>query len=350
MRLGIIGCGRIVHLVHLKALTRLPGVEVAALAEVDPERLRTASRLAPRAVAFSDYPALLARPDIEAVVICLPNALHAEAAIEALQRGKHVYLEKPLAVNLDEGRRVVAAWRKAGVVGMIGFNYRLSALYQTAREEIRSGRLGPLIGARSVFCSAAPSAAGWRQGRRSGGGAMMDLASHHIDLLHFLFGGRISRLFARIWSQFAEDDCATLQVWLDSGLSAQCFFSLSTVEQDRFEIYGQRGGVVIDRLSLLNMEFLNPSRNCGRLARLRGALGAFLRGPYLWERILKPASEPSYRAALAHFIAAARANRPSRPDLWDGYRSLAVVEAAKRSARTGEVVVVPDVDNEDFAG
>src|SRR5215470_16381615 len=100
LKVGLLGCGHIVQSVHLPVLVRLPGVELAALADPDPRRRDEAHRRASRAVARDDYRDVLAMPDVEAVVIALPNALHAEAAVEALRFGKHVYLEKPLATSL----------------------------------------------------------------------------------------------------------------------------------------------------------------------------------------------------------------------------------------------------------
>src|SRR6185369_3910139 len=99
LKVGLIGCGQIVRLVHLNILTRLPDVELVALAEIDPLRRESAHRVAPAAVCYEDPHRLLEQSDIEAVVICLPNALHAGIAAAALEKGKHVYLEKPVATR-----------------------------------------------------------------------------------------------------------------------------------------------------------------------------------------------------------------------------------------------------------
>ena len=121
------------------------------MAEPDSERREKARSRVPKAVVFDDYHELLTVPGIDAVVISLPNALHAEAAVAALEQGKHVYLEKPLATNLEAGRRVLEVWQSSRLVGMIGFNYRFHALYQRARQYIQSGELSPLVGVRSIF-------------------------------------------------------------------------------------------------------------------------------------------------------------------------------------------------------
>ncbi|MCS6925822.1 MAG: Gfo/Idh/MocA family oxidoreductase [Candidatus Binatia bacterium] len=351
VKIGLIGCGRIAQLVHLDVLRRLPGAELVALADVDPRRRREASRRVPGTAAFADYHELLARPEVEAVVICLPHALHAEAAIAALQQGKHVYLEKPLATNLDDARRVLSAWRDTGVVGMIGFNYRFNALYQTVKQYIQEGKLGELVSVRSVFSAAPRALPAWKQQRQSGGGALLDLALHHIDLVRFVFEQEVCEVFAQLRSQRSEDDSAVLHLRLVDGLLVQSFFSLSAIEEDRFELYGTAGKLAVDRHRSFNVEITDPAcAHRARLGRLGRRMWAALRGPYLWDKLLAPRREPSYRAALLQFVTAVRTNLAVRPNFQDGYRSLAVVAAAEQSARTGRMVALTGLGEEDSGG
>jgi len=315
LKLGLAGCGRIAQLVHLKVLRELPGVELAAVAEADPQRLDEARRLAPGAAAVSSYEELIAMPGVEAVVICLPNDLHARAAAAALRAGKHVYLEKPLATSLAEARPALEAWRRAGRVGMIGFNYRFHPLYRSARLRLERGELDELLGARSVFCSAARPLPPWKRSRQSGGGALLDLASHHIDLVHYLFGQAVCEVAATLRSVHSEDDTATVELRLAGGMQVQSFFSLDAVDEDRFEIYGRGGKLIIDRQRLGLVESL-------------------------FEKMGRPRREPSYAAALQHFVAAAEGRLRAEPDFEDGRRSLAIVEAAEESARTGRAIAL----------
>lgn len=138
LKIELIGCGRIAQLVHLNILTSLPDVELVAIADSHSGRRKEAVRRAPKVVAFDNYQELLEMPEVEAVVICLPPALHADAAIASFEAGKHLYLENPIATSLADAREVVGAWRKAGTVGMIGFNYRFNLLYQSAKQFIQS--------------------------------------------------------------------------------------------------------------------------------------------------------------------------------------------------------------------
>src|SRR5690349_12094159 len=139
LKIGLLGCGDIVRLVHLNILTHLPEVALTALAEADPRRREEVSRRVPSAAMYASYEELLIKADVDAVVICLPSALHAEATIAALERKRHVYVEKPLATMLRDGRRVLEAWQRAQVVGMVGFNYRFNTLYGAMKEHIQAG-------------------------------------------------------------------------------------------------------------------------------------------------------------------------------------------------------------------
>jgi predicted dehydrogenase len=225
----------------------MPRVELVAFAEPEPERRRAAARLAPKAKAFTDYEELLESAEVDAVVICLPNALHAAAAVAALKRGRHIYLEKPLATSLDEAQAVIEAWRPAGVVAMMGFNYRFNKLYESVRGHIRSRTLGQLLFARSVFSTAVEDLPLWKRARRSGGGVLLDLASHHLDLLRHIFGQEVLEVFAEIRSRKSDGDSATLHLRLADGMTVQSFFSTGAVEEDSLEIYGEGGKLSVDR-------------------------------------------------------------------------------------------------------
>lgn len=341
LRIGLIGCGHMGRLIHLKNLRRLPQVEIVAVAEPDAQPREQARRQVPRAALFSHYRELLEGSEIDAAVICLPNALHAEAAIAALQSGKHVYLEKPLAINVGDGRKLLEVWRYSGRVGMIGFSYRFNPLHQQLRRHLQAERLGEVIAVRSVFTTAHHPVPEWRQRRASGGGALLDLASHHVDLVRFWFDQRPLEVRATIKSERVEADTATLELRLANGLVMQSFFSLSSMDDDRFEIYGRRGKLSLDRYNSWDVDLTDSTRGAGSLRRLSQAVAWFARGRFGVRKLLAHGREPSFAAAMKHFVMAAQAGEQTRPDLEDGFHSLAVITAAEESARTGHAVSVP---------
>jgi predicted dehydrogenase len=334
LAIGVIGCGQIAQAVHLPILARLPGVRVTALADIDATRLSQAGARAPHAARFSDYTRLLATAAVDAVVVCVPPALHAEVAIAALQADKHVYLEKPLATTVEDGERVCEAWRRAGRVGMIGFNYRFNRLYRQARSHVCDDRIGPVVAVRSVFATTSDGLPDWKRARSSGGGALLDLASHDIDLVQFVLGEEVVEVFAEVRSLESEGDSAVLQMRLVSGIPAQIFVALGTAEEAVFEVYGQRGKVTVNRYQSLAAR-VSGARVHGRLRRLWNSAMAVRELPYFVQRLRAEAHEPSFAAGLAHFFGAIRGRHRACPDFLDGYRSLSVVAAAEESARTG---------------
>ncbi len=340
IKIGLIGCGWFAQAVHLPILRRLPGVEFAALVEPEPSRRQAASRCAPAAVAYADYRDLLKMRGLDAVIVSVPTALHAEVAIAAMQEGKPVYLEKPIATSLEEADKVVSVWKRSGVVGMVGFNYRFNALHEAARCHIYAGRLGRLVEVRSVFSTPPRDMPAWKQHRSTGGGVLLDLASHHIDLIRFLFQQEIQAVQADIDSCRTAQDTASLVLQLTDGLKVRSSFSLCTQDEDRFEIDGQTGSVTVDRYRSLSVEISTRNRQSTRVGRFAHILTAPSQAYYVWQKWRSPWNEPSYRRSLQAFVSAVQGQQVASPDLMDGYRSLEVIEAAEESAKTGRVVDV----------
>lgn len=140
--------------------------------------------------ATDDYRALLAREDIDAVSICTPNALHEEMAIAAMRAGKHVYLDKPVAVTAESAERMLRVQRETGVKCQVVLNNRFFPSTLRARQLVQEGRLGEIL---SFTCRYLHSgsvdpcrAMGWKQGLQ--GGVLLDMGSHALDLLTWLIG------------------------------------------------------------------------------------------------------------------------------------------------------------------
>lgn len=329
VRLGIIGCGRIVEVVHLPALAATAGIRVVGVAEPDDERRTRALRAVPMATPYADYQTLLAEPDIEAVLVSVPTPLHAEVARAAFAAGKHVYLEKPLAATLDEGRRIAEAARAAGTVGMLGFAFRFSPQYERLRELLADGALGAVAGATAVQTSSPRALPAWKQSRRTGGGVLLDLASHHIDLARHLFDDEVAAVGASTRSLRSEADTATLRLDMASGLQVDLFCSLAAGQTLRTAVYGADGRVVVEpwQRGRVAVEAGGPA-----LAdRVRAAVDAVL---------YRPDYHAPFRRAFAAFARAVRDGGAAGASLSDGLANLAVIEAAERSARSGRTEAV----------
>lgn len=333
LRIGIVGCGRIVRLAHLRVLHTAPEVHVVALADTDPDARAWAARQAPAATMFDDFRELLALPGLDAVVVAVPTLQHRDVAVAAFGRGLHVYLEKPIAASRPDAEAIISAWRDAGTVGVIGFNCRSSVLYRKLRSAIRDGAIGMPVAVRSALVARWPGDATWRLSPSSGGGALLELASHHVDLCRFVFDAEIEETEAVTWTNREADEAAMLRMRLSSGLHVQTLVAYGTIEEDRFEVYGTEGKLVVNRYDSLVVEHVPAAASGGltsslrRAAREVGAIG------YGLEKRRAPGQEPSYRDALLAFLEAARAGRQRSPDLEDGLHALRVIAAARASSR-----------------
>jgi predicted dehydrogenase len=229
---------------------------------------------------------------------------------------------------------VIEAWQRAGVVGMMGFNYRFNELYQSVRAQVCSGALGNLVMVRSVF-SKALKGSPQRLARECGGGVLLDLASHHLDLIRYFFDQEVSEVFAEIQSRSSEGDSAMLQMRLADGTAIQSFFSASAVEEDGFEIYGEGGKLSVNRYRSLDVRITHSTLAGFRLKQLQQSLRSLSHTPYFLKKVRAAANEPSYQTALRRFVSAAQSGEHLKPDFYDGYDNLKIIEAAERSAQTG---------------
>ena len=336
VKLGIIGCGKVVRLLHLPALRRVKGARVTAVADpVEKARLE-AARLAGRATVFADWRELLDRGDCDAVMICTPTVHHAECATQALAAGKHVYVEKPLASTLLQAQAVVQTWESAGLLGMIGFNYRHHPLFSRLHEVVNSGQLGKVIGARSLFTSSGDWVDEWRTKRSQGGGVLLDLAAHHIDLVHYVLGQPVAGVSAHVASERSEQDTAGVQMTLAEGAIVQCFVSLYGTDANRFEVFGESARATVDYLAG-TLEIVPRGRR-RLMARIVAKLAR--EGTRL-THALKSGYDPSYEVALSRFVNGVANQFPNpKPDLMDGLRVLQVIDAAEKSAATGRTCSV----------
>lgn len=187
---GIIGCGGITLQNHLPGLALIPGVKVTALCDASEAVLENARQKSDVANCTCDYAELLKRDDVQAVIIATPNFLHEKIAVEAARNGKHIFSEKPLAMNFDEASRMYQAAETAGVRHMTAFTYRFVPAMRYMHHLVKSGAIGQPYHFRNCRLQDwGVRGLGWRQvSKLAGSGEMGDMLSHRIDFAHLLLG------------------------------------------------------------------------------------------------------------------------------------------------------------------
>ena len=186
-RLGVIGCGRVFERFHLPAIARVPTIELAAACDTDPSRFSWAARQALYATAAE----LICHPGLDAILVLTPPAHHADAAVRALESGLHVLVEKPMALERAEGRRMVQAGRLAGRRLQVGFSRRYREPYRQLRAALGGVDRSQLRAARfqlSVPTSSWGARTEFLGNEAQGGGVFDDVLSHQVDLVGWLLG------------------------------------------------------------------------------------------------------------------------------------------------------------------
>ncbi len=268
LRGAVIGAGGIARLRHIPAFqeaARRGTAELVAICDPVATALDEAGDQAGIGERYRDYQEVLARDDIDVVTIATPNSSHEQIAVEALQAGKHVLCEKPLALSLDGARRMAAAARATGRVNSVNYRYRWVPSARYLKELVETGEVGAV---RQIFMNYFSAAVvdpttpiQWRQTRAEGGGILADIGSHLIDLALWLLGP-IQRVRCDLWTFTRErpsvgngmapvdvDDAATCQLEFASGAvgvmnaSGLC---LGRLNHQRIEVYGTGGGVVYE--------------------------------------------------------------------------------------------------------
>lgn len=189
LRVGVIGCG--VGLLHLQGFTLDPRVKVLAIAGLDEERCRELAGQFSVPRIYRDYQDLLADPDIDAVTVAVPNLLHYPVALAAIEAGKHVMVEKPLARTTAEAEQIVSAASQAGLVLGVVFNRRGRQDVQLLKREFERGAFGEIYHARAFWMrrSGIPGLGTWFTNREmSGGGPLIDLGIHVLDMALWILG------------------------------------------------------------------------------------------------------------------------------------------------------------------
>jgi predicted dehydrogenase len=188
LRAGVVGLG--VGKAHIEGYLTSPDADLVALCDMNEERLKQAAEKYHTTENFTDYQKMFAEAQLDIVSICLPNALHAEASIAALEAGLNVICEKPMTVTVAEAQRMVDAAKRCNRRLMVSYNYRYRADTQWMRDMVQSGKLGTIYHA-NVSWRREIGIPGWGVfGNKalSGGGSLIDLGVHVLDLGLWMMG------------------------------------------------------------------------------------------------------------------------------------------------------------------
>lgn len=195
IRWGVVGLGWVATDFVAPGIIKSPGSELAACLGSTPEKTRAFADRFKVARTHPDLDSLVGDPEVDAVYIALPNAMHHTAVLAAARAGKHILCEKPFAMQTADAREMVKTCRDAGIVLRIAHQIRLDAAVVRAREIVQSGRLGRLTEISLERASAVGSRVSWRQDFEQSG-VMYDVGVHLLDLIQYVSGKRFVEVAA----------------------------------------------------------------------------------------------------------------------------------------------------------
>ncbi len=347
LRVGIVGCGWVAQQAHLPAMQRLPEVSAVAATDLDAGQLRLVTRQFGIMQAEPSLDALLANPMVEAVAVCVPAPSHVAVATQALAAGKHVFVEKPLALSLTACDELIEAARAADRVAMVGHNLRFLRLFRQARAMIGRGDLGAVRAVRTAMTSGprpGDERRGWPMQRALGGGALIEQAIHQFDLWRFLLRREVEEVYARSHSGAGDDQSAVVMAQLQGGVLASTLCSEAATLSNDVDVYGDQGRLRVTAHRFDGLERFGQQGAAGDLSvRLVGMIRALRALPH-GIRGLRRGGEfmQSYRAEWRHFASAVRAGSAVESTLEDGRSAVAIMLAALASAKRGGPVRVED--------
>ncbi len=262
IRVGVIGLG--MGRGHLKSYSTNPFCEVVAIADTDPARLATTGDEYGVKARFTDAEEMLAKANLDAVSIAVPNKFHCPLTLAAFEQGIHVLCEKPMALTLRQAEQMQAASDSSGKKLMINFSYRFSPMSYALKQQVDAGVIGNIYFGRTVWHRrrGMPGFGGWFGNKElAGGGPLIDLGVHRIDLALWLMGhpdpiavsGSAYNVIAKVAAEkqnkhFSVEDLAAGIVKFDNGatLIVEASWALNTKEREHMitSLYGDKGGLV----------------------------------------------------------------------------------------------------------
>jgi predicted dehydrogenase len=246
---GVIGAGGIADRRTLPGMMFAKNASLAAVMEIEAGLAEHLRKKYNAAKAYTSADALLEDPAVEAVYIASPVAAHYRQALAAIKADKHVLIEKPVALSLDEGKELVKLCAERKLQFSAGFMMRFHPCHALLRKIVAEGGLGKIVSLRAQLTCWYPEIKdAWRQDPAlAGGGALMDMGIHCIDLVQYITGSRAVQVSAFIGTNvfsYAVDDSASVILELENGAFAyiDAFFNIpDEASENRLEIYGTGG-------------------------------------------------------------------------------------------------------------
>lgn len=344
MKLGIIGAGQVTTGHHLPALRQLPQIETVALADVDAVRLQQTADSFGIPGRFTDPCDLLADPTLQAVAVCTPPSTHASLAVAALEAGKHVFIEKPLALKLRDCDELQArASLLPGQQTMVGFNLRQHRLLAAASEVIRADELGELQAIRVTMTNgyrSRPQPTVWRNQQSEGGSVLLDLGPHVFDLVRFMLADDFAQVYATARKDDGTERMVAVTGQSTNGVQLSILMGDHTANCLEMDVFGKEGRLHVSGYRFDGMEVWPASGYLGSARRRAQRVFKTLNDlASAWPTMWRGGDHAdSYRLQWEYFASCVQNGQTPVPGLGEGREALRATLASLYSLRQRQPV------------
>jgi predicted dehydrogenase len=349
VRFGVIGVGGM-GVAHAMLIQRIEQTELAAVCSASEARTRQVAQQF-GVSGFTDYRELLRSGRVDAVLVATPHPLHATIAEAAFENGVHVLCEKPLAVSISEGRRMVASAKGRGCLLGVMLQMRTEKPFRIARRAVEEGLIGELLRAHLIatWCrnQAYYQSAAWRgTWADEGGGVLMNQAPHHLDLFCWLAGmpRRVTAQTRTRYHQIEVEDEAFALLEYPNGAHGYLYVSVNEMPPTRrLEVVGERGKVIVDS-EQVTVTCVDPP-----IARyMRESTDMWEQPAVRAVELRVPAAEAGHEAVIRNFaqVVLGQEEQLIAPG-GDALGSLELANAIILSAKRGKAVELP-LDEEEY--
>ncbi len=344
IRWGVIGCGGIAYRRTIPGMVLAENSELVAVMDTNFDIAKKVQDDFGARYAVDTVEELLALDDIDAVYIATPVFCHKEQVMKAAAAKKHILLEKPMGLTVQESMEIADFCQAQGVKLGVGFMMRFNRLHEQVRSLIQKREIGDIVSMRAQFTCWYPEIEGaWRQTKKmSGGGALMDMGIHCIDLLRFMSGLEVQDVTALMGNQifkYEVEDAASLIMRMDNGALAYVDAAFNIPDDAttaKLEIYGTGGSVILEG-SLAQDE---TGRGALILSGNDQGYDAQQNRKQAGSEELKPSEGNLYTKEVALFAQAVLNDSVVPVKAEDAICAQRVVEAAYRSAETRQTVAL----------
>jgi myo-inositol 2-dehydrogenase / D-chiro-inositol 1-dehydrogenase len=338
---GLIG-SQFISSIHAEALRAYPPAEIRAVASPTPGHAKAFAERFSIPQALTDYKKMLAMPEIDMVVVGVPNDLHHRITLDAAAAGKHIVMEKPFCLNLAEADEMIAAGRKAKVKLMYAEELCFTPKYVRLKQLLDSGALGKPTLLKQAEKHDGPHAPHFWDVERSGGGVVMDMGCHGIEFFRWMLNRpKVKSVYAHMTTNVHGDktrgeDNAILILEFEGGVTAMAEESWTKMGgmDDRAEVHGSQGVAYADLLHGNAIETYSAGGYDYAVEKAGSTKG--------WSfTIYEEAWNYGFHGEMAHFVDCVQNDKKPLVTGEDGRAVLEVIFAAYESARTGRKVALP---------